>query len=211
MNAAAQALLETQLPFAVLPLGTANDLARVFGIPADPAAAAQIVVQGRRNRIDLGRANDRLFFNIATIGLSARLRAPWTSRPRSGSAPWPIRRPRFASGSATRFTRRSRPSRAGWSSTPSRSRSAMGAITAVASCARGGAPSMIGCFTSMRRTTERRRTLGQAALAPARPALVTTGVETLTATAIDVATSEPLPVNTDARSPRKRRFGSSHS
>ena len=73
MNAAAEALLETQLPFAVLPLGTANDLARVLGIPADPMAAARIVLQGRRNRIDLGRANDRLFFNIATIGLSARL------------------------------------------------------------------------------------------------------------------------------------------
>ncbi|MFS2108026.1 hypothetical protein ACCD03_25605, partial [Ralstonia sp. Ralssp135] len=50
----------------------ANDLARVLGIPADPVAAARIVLQGRRNRIDLGRANDRLFFNIATIGLSAR-------------------------------------------------------------------------------------------------------------------------------------------
>ena len=73
MNAAAAALLETQLPFAVLPLGTANDLARVLGIPADPVAAARIVLDGRRNRIDLGRANDHLFFNIATIGLSARL------------------------------------------------------------------------------------------------------------------------------------------
>ncbi|MGE3293613.1 MAG: lipid kinase, partial [Geminicoccaceae bacterium] len=73
MNAAAAALLDTQIPFAVLPLGTANDLARVLGIPPDPVAAARIVLQGRRNRIDLGRANDHLFFNIATIGLSARL------------------------------------------------------------------------------------------------------------------------------------------
>ncbi len=51
----------------------AHDLARVLGIPADPVAAARIVLDGRRNRIDLGRANDHLFFNIATIGLSARL------------------------------------------------------------------------------------------------------------------------------------------
>jgi YegS/Rv2252/BmrU family lipid kinase len=73
MNAAAAALLETQIPFAVLPLGTANDLARVLGIPPDPVAAARQILEGGRNRIDLGRANDRLFFNIATIGLSARL------------------------------------------------------------------------------------------------------------------------------------------
>ena len=73
MNAAADALLETQIPFAILPLGTANDLARVLAIPPDPVAAAQLVLDGGRNRIDLGRANDRLFFNIATIGLSARL------------------------------------------------------------------------------------------------------------------------------------------
>jgi YegS/Rv2252/BmrU family lipid kinase len=73
MNAAAAALLDTQIPFAVLPLGTANDLARVLGIPPDPVAAARVVLAGGRNRIDLGRANDHLFFNIATIGLSARL------------------------------------------------------------------------------------------------------------------------------------------
>jgi diacylglycerol kinase (ATP) len=80
MNAAASALLDTQIPFAVLPLGTANDLARVLGIPPDPVAAAQIVLAGRRNRIDLGRANDRLFFNIATIGLSARLASAMDDR-----------------------------------------------------------------------------------------------------------------------------------
>ena len=92
MNAAAAALLDTQLPFAVLPLGTANDLARVLGIPTDPVAAARLVLRGRRNRIDLGRANDRLFFNIATIGLSARLARAMDkqTKKRFGALAYPI-------------------------------------------------------------------------------------------------------------------------
>jgi diacylglycerol kinase (ATP) len=73
MNAAAEALLETGLPMGILPLGTANDLARVLEIPQDSTEAARIIVEGRRRPIDLGRANDKLFFNIATMGLSARL------------------------------------------------------------------------------------------------------------------------------------------
>ena len=73
LNAAAGALVETGLPLGILPTGTANDLARTLGIPADLTRAASIIAAGHRRRIDLGDVNGRSFFNVASIGLSADL------------------------------------------------------------------------------------------------------------------------------------------
>jgi diacylglycerol kinase (ATP) len=73
LNAAAPALLESSLPFGILPLGTANDLARSLGIPPEPEDAARMILRGQLRRIDLGEVNGHLFFNVASIGFSAQL------------------------------------------------------------------------------------------------------------------------------------------
>jgi YegS/Rv2252/BmrU family lipid kinase len=73
LSAAAQGLLDTGLPLGILPMGTANDLARTLSIPGELDAAARIIAEGQLRRIDIGLANDIPFFNVASIGFGVDL------------------------------------------------------------------------------------------------------------------------------------------
>ncbi|MBW4551606.1 MAG: lipid kinase [Aphanocapsa sp. GSE-SYN-MK-11-07L] len=73
LNAAIAALVETQLPLGIIPLGTANDLARTLAIPVALSEACQIIAAGHTQRIDLGWVNGKYFFNVASLGLSVQI------------------------------------------------------------------------------------------------------------------------------------------
>jgi diacylglycerol kinase (ATP) len=73
ISGAAIALRDTGLPLGILPLGTANDLARTLELPTDPEGAAAAILGGRTRSIDLGIVNGQPFFNVASIGLTVEI------------------------------------------------------------------------------------------------------------------------------------------
>lgn len=69
ISSAAETLYNHKLPFAILPLGTANDLARSLGIPNNLPDAFHTILNNYRSKINLGVINGHYFLNVAHIGL----------------------------------------------------------------------------------------------------------------------------------------------
>jgi YegS/Rv2252/BmrU family lipid kinase len=73
VSSAAIAAMESGLPMGIIPMGTANDLARTLDIPTDLLQAADVIVRGETRLIDVGTVNGHAFINVASIGLSSEL------------------------------------------------------------------------------------------------------------------------------------------
>ena len=58
----------------IIPAGTGNDFIKTVGIPNDPEIAAEIVLNKRHKKIDIGLANDgRYFLNISSTGFDVEV------------------------------------------------------------------------------------------------------------------------------------------
>ncbi len=65
--------LPAATPFAVLPQGTENLLAKFLQMPFSPEEVAKIIDAGISVRLDAGRANDQLFLVMASCGFDAEV------------------------------------------------------------------------------------------------------------------------------------------
>ena len=70
LNVVLQALVRVKKPLGIVPVGTANDLARSVGVPLDVKAACAVIAAGVTRSIDVGCVNDVYFCNEMSIGLS---------------------------------------------------------------------------------------------------------------------------------------------
>ncbi|HZT14043.1 MAG TPA: YegS/Rv2252/BmrU family lipid kinase, partial [Candidatus Baltobacteraceae bacterium] len=73
-------VVQRQVPLAIVPLGTFNDLARTLGVPMDVEEACRSIATGNTRTIDVGRVNGRYFVNEASVGVSTRIARRQTSQ-----------------------------------------------------------------------------------------------------------------------------------
>ena len=73
ISAVAGLVANTQSSLGILPLGTGNEFARDLQIPMDVAGACDVICNGRIVHVDLGKIEDRIFVNVATLGLTTKI------------------------------------------------------------------------------------------------------------------------------------------
>jgi diacylglycerol kinase (ATP) len=67
-----QAVGGTGTALGIIPAGTGNDVARYFDLPRkDPAAAADVVLEGETRQVDLARSGSKYFATVLAAGFDA--------------------------------------------------------------------------------------------------------------------------------------------
>jgi diacylglycerol kinase (ATP) len=84
VNEVAAGLLGSRSALGIIPAGSGNGLARTLGIALDPRAALLELANGVHRRMDVGRINGEVFFNVAGIGFDAFMAAAFHDWGRPG-------------------------------------------------------------------------------------------------------------------------------
>jgi YegS/Rv2252/BmrU family lipid kinase len=71
LGAVGGAMAGAETPLGIIPGGRGNDLARVLGIPNDPAEAVAVLAAGETRPIDVGEANGKRFLGIVSVGFDS--------------------------------------------------------------------------------------------------------------------------------------------
>ncbi|HEU5218441.1 MAG TPA: diacylglycerol kinase family protein [Gemmatimonadales bacterium] len=90
INLAAAALIGTDIPLGVLPLGTLNHFAKDLGLPLDLDEAAAVVLAGFTMKVDVGEVNGTYFLNNSSLGLYPRMVRLRAAHPARGWRKWAV-------------------------------------------------------------------------------------------------------------------------
>ncbi len=73
INAVASALVGSDTPLGVLPVGTLNHFAKDLGLPLGLEEAVAVIVVGKAVAVDVGEVNGRIFLNNSSLGVYPRI------------------------------------------------------------------------------------------------------------------------------------------
>lgn len=88
VNSIGSVLVGTDVRLGVIPAGSGNGFARHFQIPLQPTAAAKTLLNGRTMKVDVGKANDRLFFVTCSMAWDGALVEAFEKFPFRGLVPY---------------------------------------------------------------------------------------------------------------------------
>ena len=88
INTIGSALVGSDVRLGVIPAGSGNGFARHFKIPLHPEEAANVLLNGRIKRIDVGKANNRYFFVTCSMACDGALVETFEKYPFRGIVPY---------------------------------------------------------------------------------------------------------------------------
>ncbi len=88
VNSIGSVLVGTETALGVIPAGSGNGFARHFDIPLKPERAVQALIHARKQRIDVGRANEKPFFVTCSMAWDAAIVRTFEKSPVRGILPY---------------------------------------------------------------------------------------------------------------------------
>ncbi len=88
VNEVGSALVDTDVPMAIIPRGSGNGFARTLRLPPQLEDAAALINDGAISLIDVGQANERYFFMLMGVGFDARIGERFNAHSSRGPLPY---------------------------------------------------------------------------------------------------------------------------
>ncbi len=84
VNLLSKILVNTAVSLLIIPLGSANGMAKELGLAAKPEASLDLIVRGEKKAIDLLKINGNICVHLADVGLNARIVKRFEEDPKRG-------------------------------------------------------------------------------------------------------------------------------